>query len=293
MYSFIQQKNEYESFEFSLFNELFLVLREACKTQIQNYRRHLLWHGIDICAELFHRRLDNVRLTARSIFRQSRQFLIAWLAFVVEKMHFNNVDFASGLCDGRCYDISEIPVDPYLFDKSAIGPQMPPPTRLRLSKKRSTMTRFGEGLLEPIPVGKYEKTAKKPFKEGKLSSLDVVLEERRKQFDEYKEMKYVKLLLELLVDDKRYAQFEKALTSCMDILTHRFENNVPFRRTDQTIADKSIEASEEISKLTLQFLDKLDDDVHSRLLASVKRQIVGLVKNNENERVVVRVGTDS
>jgi hypothetical protein len=247
--------NDYASFEFSLLHEFFLVLRETCKTDIHNYDRHLLWHGIDICAELFRRRLEDIAKTPSSSFRQSRQFLLAWLAFIIEKVHSNQEDFAIGLCDARCYDISHISIDSNLFDRSAVGPQIPPPTRLRLvPKKNVESSNEWSSISRTSRRQQYAKSAKKPFKMGKLSSLDVVIEERRKEFDEFKEMKYVKFLLELLIIDKRYVQYEKTISICLDIITYRCETKLSYEKTNSVIVDKLPTANAEISKLTLTCL---------------------------------------
>lgn len=141
MESFDELKNKYICFEYSLFNELFLVLRKTCIVPVQTYRRHLMWHGIDICAELFRRQIERDPHSTRLLFRPSRQFLLSWLVYLIEKIHSNPYEFVSGLCDARCYSVSEIIVDRYLFDKISIGPQMPPPTRLRLQKKPLTLSK--------------------------------------------------------------------------------------------------------------------------------------------------------
>lgn len=247
-------KNQYEKFEFSLFNELFLILRNLCNTHIQSYHTHLLWHGIDICAEIFNRKFDASNTFA---FRQSRQVLLSWISFIIDKVNLNNYDFVSGLCDLRCYNISQINVDKNIFDRNSIGPQIPPPNRLRLQEKQSLKLQLTTNLLKPSPIIPYEKMTKKKITNGKLTDQDVILEERWKSFDEFKEIKYIKIFLELLINNQKFFQYKKALEISKNVLQHRYEFNIPFRQIDSYILTMLIETTKYVTRyLTSTFVEK-------------------------------------
>lgn len=244
--------NKYIDFEYSLFNELFLLMRHMCSKHIQSYHMHLLWHGIDICTEIFIRKMDK---TISCAFRQSRQLLLAWIAFIIDKINSNDYEFVAGLCDLRCYTFSDIRVDKNLLDKNSIGPQIPPPTRLRLQhKKCSLKDRLTKDLLKPFPIIPYGKIEKKPFKEGKLTEQHLILEDRWKSFDEFKEMKYIRIFLKLLINNKGFFQYEKPLENLKNILQRRYHLNLSFAYTDNFILNLLTESTKHISLyVTLPF----------------------------------------
>lgn len=321
--------NKQTQFEYSIFNELFLLLGQACFTKIHNYKSHLFWHGIDLCSELFRRRVYPDRLQ----YRQSRGVLLGWLVCVIDKLLFFNFDYVTGLCDARCYDTDDTSLDRDLFDDTSIGPQFPPPPRLRLKHKRSSSSTYKNSIIsckgrhdkyekrqssegEKISdndeivterrsmspyekekssddkdtivddrsltrengrlrndeetddddddnndsndvryLSKYEKIEKKPHGQGKLSDMDVCLVERPKRFDMFKEMRYIKLFLKMLLNNSRYSQFRPAIIPCIDILQRRYDREMPFSRTDRCVEKRIIDATGAVTVLTNCFLD--------------------------------------
>lgn len=247
------------TFEYSLFGELFVSLGQICNTPVQNYNRHLTWHGFELCWELFRRRL----YSGKSAYRQSRQFLLGWLTYINEKIALNDWEFAVGLCDSRCYKLSDITVDRYLFDETSLGPQIPPPTRLRLRLKselaaaiedtRTMMTTTTTTTPSRID-DRFEKTERKPHREGKLSTINVNLEERLKRYDEFKEIKYVANFLKMLTNNARYAQYVAATEICRHILKYRYERKIPFSRSDSFIDGKLVEASKAVTMVTKTYV---------------------------------------
>lgn len=226
--------NKYRDFEYTLFAEVFLLLREMCTSRIQSYRSHLMWHGIDICTEIFDRKV-NCKLGR--VFRQPRQLLLAWIVHIINKVTTDDYDYVAGLCDTRCYKMSEINVDENLFDDTSTGPQIPPPSRLRLQQKRSLKKELEDELLKPTAPSliPYTQKQKKPFKEGKLTAQNVILEERWKRFDDLKEIKYIKIFFDVLIGDRRFEQYKNALESCRDLLQYRHERTMSFVKTDEHI----------------------------------------------------------
>lgn len=248
--------NGYQLLEYSLYAEIFIVLKQMCTVDIQSYHSHLLWHGIDICAELFNRKIEDLTKNNCPIFRQSRQVLLSWIAYIIHKINSNDYDFVSGLCDTRCYKLSDIPIDENLFDSKSIGPQLPPPTRLRLQTQYSLKSHLSAELLKPSPVIPYNKIDKKPFKEGKLSAQELILEERWKSFNEYKEIKYIKILLQLLLKDEKFSLYRKQLESCCEVLQYRYEEKILYSHINELLIKLLIKNLKNISLLTKTFIEE-------------------------------------
>lgn len=105
----------------------------------------------------------------------------------------------------------------------------------------------------------YKKHNKQPFKEGKLTEQNLTLEERWKCFGEFKEMKYVKIFLELIANDKRYAHYKEAIDICRNILQYRYEARIPYTQSDIVVVGKLVTATKNKTRfVTVTFIERID-----------------------------------
>jgi hypothetical protein len=120
---FFQQQPKYVLLQNDLLCEfggycqfLLLITNANLYSSRYTFEHHKKWHASKIVLELCQRKLD----TKIVPFRQSRNFLLSWLKYLIR--HWYSNDYVHQLCDVTCFDLERIPCDVETFDPMSSGP---------------------------------------------------------------------------------------------------------------------------------------------------------------------------